>query len=196
MKNRLQNIGRNDVCPCGSGQKYKKCCLPEDEKAAPELLTQNQLETRTMLDEYAFLFRAVVIYGQGQMGDGPYARVLRSEFERFEKHFHPGLGSDISDGLFLPWFYLDYRHGKDQKTLAERFIEEGFTKRLRDPGPRLIRHLAESYCAFYEIREVLEEHLILLEIGTGRPWRVSRAGEAPEQGPAAGQLWYSRLAAK
>ena len=22
-----QRIGRNDPCPCGSGQKYKKCCL-------------------------------------------------------------------------------------------------------------------------------------------------------------------------
>ena len=22
------SIGRNDLCPCGSGQKYKKCCLP------------------------------------------------------------------------------------------------------------------------------------------------------------------------
>jgi hypothetical protein len=23
----LNNIGRNDACPCGSGKKYKKCCL-------------------------------------------------------------------------------------------------------------------------------------------------------------------------
>jgi hypothetical protein len=23
-----QKIGRNDPCPCGSGKKYKKCCLP------------------------------------------------------------------------------------------------------------------------------------------------------------------------
>ena len=23
--------GRNDPCPCGSGKKYKKCCLPKDE---------------------------------------------------------------------------------------------------------------------------------------------------------------------
>jgi preprotein translocase subunit SecA len=22
----LNNIGRNDLCPCGSGKKYKKCC--------------------------------------------------------------------------------------------------------------------------------------------------------------------------
>ena len=21
--------GRNDPCPCGSGKKYKKCCLPK-----------------------------------------------------------------------------------------------------------------------------------------------------------------------
>ena len=26
--------GRNDPCPCGSGQKYKRCCLPRDQAAA------------------------------------------------------------------------------------------------------------------------------------------------------------------
>ena len=25
-----QRIGRNDPCPCGSGKKYKKCCLSND----------------------------------------------------------------------------------------------------------------------------------------------------------------------
>ena len=24
---RTTKIGRNDACPCGSGKKYKKCCL-------------------------------------------------------------------------------------------------------------------------------------------------------------------------
>lgn len=23
----MQNVGRNDPCPCGSGKKYKKCCM-------------------------------------------------------------------------------------------------------------------------------------------------------------------------
>jgi len=22
-------VGRNDLCPCGSGKKYKKCCLKD-----------------------------------------------------------------------------------------------------------------------------------------------------------------------
>jgi hypothetical protein len=25
-------IGRNDPCPCGSGKKYKKCCLEKDDR--------------------------------------------------------------------------------------------------------------------------------------------------------------------
>ena len=29
-----RNLGRNEVCWCGSGKKYKKCHLPEDEKKA------------------------------------------------------------------------------------------------------------------------------------------------------------------
>lgn len=34
-------IGRNDPCLCGSGKKYKKCCLPEDER-------ENALKRRVM----------------------------------------------------------------------------------------------------------------------------------------------------
>jgi hypothetical protein len=30
MRPEYKNIGRNDLCPCGSGKKYKKCCLRTD----------------------------------------------------------------------------------------------------------------------------------------------------------------------
>ena len=26
VKRNLPKVGRNDLCPCGSGKKYKKCC--------------------------------------------------------------------------------------------------------------------------------------------------------------------------
>jgi hypothetical protein len=28
--------GRNDPCPCGSGKKFKKCCLGKDESVASD----------------------------------------------------------------------------------------------------------------------------------------------------------------
>jgi tetratricopeptide (TPR) repeat protein len=32
----MAKIGRNDPCPCESGKKYKKCCLPLHEKSKRE----------------------------------------------------------------------------------------------------------------------------------------------------------------
>ena len=29
----MTKVGRNDPCPCGSGKKYKLCCLPSDQAA-------------------------------------------------------------------------------------------------------------------------------------------------------------------
>jgi uncharacterized protein YecA (UPF0149 family) len=29
-----RTVGRNDPCPCGSGKKYKKCCMIKDQAAA------------------------------------------------------------------------------------------------------------------------------------------------------------------
>jgi Flp pilus assembly protein TadD len=32
----MAKVGRNDLCPCNSGKKYKKCCMARDEAAASE----------------------------------------------------------------------------------------------------------------------------------------------------------------
>lgn len=32
MVDHPENIGRNEICPCGSGKKFKKCCLEKYEK--------------------------------------------------------------------------------------------------------------------------------------------------------------------
>lgn len=34
----MTKLGRNDPCPCGSGKKYKRCCLQKDEAAEPAAL--------------------------------------------------------------------------------------------------------------------------------------------------------------
>lgn len=34
IKREGKKVGRNDPCPCGSGKKYKKCCLPREEARA------------------------------------------------------------------------------------------------------------------------------------------------------------------
>jgi len=41
------NVSRNVPCPCGSGKKYKKCCLAQDEKAAAEMREQRRAAEET-----------------------------------------------------------------------------------------------------------------------------------------------------
>ena len=43
---RLKDTGRNDPCPCGSGKKYKKCHLSEDQAEQHEVLLKAQEEAR------------------------------------------------------------------------------------------------------------------------------------------------------
>ncbi len=37
-----RKIGRNEPCPCGSGKKYKKCCLGRERKAPSRVLTPSR----------------------------------------------------------------------------------------------------------------------------------------------------------
>ena len=49
---RLKNTGRNDQCPCGSGKKYKKCHMDEDEqKRHEESAKQEELRAAEAADE-------------------------------------------------------------------------------------------------------------------------------------------------
>jgi tetratricopeptide (TPR) repeat protein len=40
----MSQPGRNDPCPCGSGKKYKKCCLPRDAAARPRVAAEDHEE--------------------------------------------------------------------------------------------------------------------------------------------------------
>jgi tetratricopeptide (TPR) repeat protein len=51
----MPKTGRNDPCPCGSGKKYKRCCLEKDEAAAlaargTELAAQQASERARLQD--------------------------------------------------------------------------------------------------------------------------------------------------
>ncbi|MFQ5825476.1 MAG: YecA family protein [bacterium] len=41
---RDSEINRNDPCPCGSGKKYKKCCMKESEKVSMREVFDDYME--------------------------------------------------------------------------------------------------------------------------------------------------------
>lgn len=58
----MPEIGRNDPCPCGSGKKYKKCCLAADEAvvAAKTRAANEEAEAHAKAErEVAAFFKAL-----------------------------------------------------------------------------------------------------------------------------------------
>ena len=59
----MAKIGRNDPCPCGSGKKYKKCCLLLFDRSSPQQqnsIAQAPVYALADLDELDSLSNSVV----------------------------------------------------------------------------------------------------------------------------------------
>lgn len=54
--------GRNDACSCGSGQKYKKCCLPKEQSVQADDLEYARLRAI----ESQLIPKIATIYSQTQ----------------------------------------------------------------------------------------------------------------------------------
>jgi tetratricopeptide (TPR) repeat protein len=62
----MEKTGRNDSCPCGSGKKYKKCCLPQDMARARDQALQQQAErAERAAERHAILSEAMARMSAG-----------------------------------------------------------------------------------------------------------------------------------
>jgi predicted metal-binding transcription factor (methanogenesis marker protein 9) len=55
-------VGRNDPCPCGSGKKYKKCCIAKDAVVEIRKVREErffQLKNELSEEIYQFLERSL-----------------------------------------------------------------------------------------------------------------------------------------
>ncbi len=182
--------GRNDPCPCGSGKKYKKCCGLDEPGG---LFLPASERTGTPWDDYMDVFPFLGIIGQRILRfeeDGPELKKLTSQFE---KRFRPGEEDGISDSFFMSWMHFDLRFGTTLETIAERVLDDPLMKKLHEPGPTLIRRMAESYLTFYQVIESGSDNTILEELGTGMRFKVFYIRELLEIEPVPAEVWFGRL---
>jgi methionyl aminopeptidase len=83
MKTRTVKVGRNDPCPCGSGLKYKKCCM---RKSEVEIRDLEELYTK----KYGIrLKKAPDIEGIRKAG-----RLVLDTLDRVEANLRPGIPTE------------------------------------------------------------------------------------------------------
>ena len=102
--------GRNDVCPCGSGKKYKRCCLGMEETRAA---FARELKAHALP-----LLRELGKYASQRGGAAPEA--IASERFRF---WRPPLDR-IRAARVLDYAIFDFRAGGQGRTAAQQYLAE------------------------------------------------------------------------
>lgn len=95
-------VGRNEPCPCGSGKKYKKCCMQ-----AQEIKENTKRSLRKKILEFS------------------REPLFKIEFEEAKKIFFESREPDEGDmTMFIDWFIHDYRLKDYGKRIIELFYLE------------------------------------------------------------------------
>jgi hypothetical protein len=147
-------VGRNQPCPCGSGKKYKKCCLGQ-EKVSSDLLY------RRLGEAHDRLTNRLMRYGLKEFGESALAVAL----DEFMAWPDEGLSDeDLADHrpLFYPWFIFNWEYeadpdypqldGPEDTTIAELYVAQK-GNRLNHLEAQIIKATARQPFSFYEIRE-------------------------------------------
>jgi methionyl aminopeptidase len=88
MKNKFFKSGRNDPCPCGSGLKYKKCCLNKN------VMNPNKLKA-----EYAKKYRIRIKEAPDIESIRKAGRLALDTLDMVEAEIRPGMATDAINAM-------------------------------------------------------------------------------------------------
>jgi len=192
--------GRNDLCPCGSGKKYKKCC-EGTERAAATFTRAERMSAYVKLERFI----------EEQLG--PEDDAALDEF--WGAYVDQDIDLDehddaLSTNTYDVWFSFD--RPLDDGTLAvDRFLETGpaltageraFLQAMRASSLRLYEVMDAVPGASLTLRDVLEDDLVTVNERSGsrtidrHEWLAARVNpRGPSGGPEmeAGVLHVPRL---
>lgn len=124
----VMKIGRNDPCPCGSGKKYKKCCMQIHQSIEN---AENNLKDKILRFSNEPRFKADI----------------RDANDLFFEGREPD-EDDIS--MFIDWFIYDYRLKDYNKSIIELFYLEKL-QNLNNLEIGLLEERQNTVLGIYEV---------------------------------------------
>lgn len=147
--------GRNDPCKCGSGKKYKKCCLVESQPSQDEFKKHRWSVIQVGLID-KILKHAVKIYGPDAIHEAYNA------FQLYETE--DGYDPDSKELLiFMPWFFYEWYPDPEGSLLegapeippAQSLAESG--RGISSDEEQYIIKCCETSFSFFEILDVVPD---------------------------------------
>ena len=190
------SVGRNEPCPCGSGKKYKRCCLQKDNPTVSDDLPWRQVRAaRESLNAKMMEF-SVEVYGKDAL------HLAWEEWccEHEEPLAHAATGADMRGSefvLFMSWFLVNWiDHDAKKKIplppLSWKF-RKAFEGKLSPIENEYLNSIIDEPFSFFELLGVKPgEGYLARDILTGREMFIyEKSGSMSAQ---IGGFLFGRLA--
>ena len=148
-------LGRNELCPCGSGKKYKRCCLNKD-----VVLERAERKVGATQKQYSELYIKLYEYAQQDK--------FNEEIEKAKEMFYIVEDETINakfERFFNTYFMQDHIMDS-KKVMTVEFFEDNRAN-LNKYEIEILKNLFESYVSIYEVTEKLEGKIVLKDCLTG-----------------------------
>ncbi|MDR1561370.1 MAG: SEC-C domain-containing protein [Holosporaceae bacterium] len=162
-----KKIGVNDLCPCGSGKKYKKCCFSSESMAANLAAISDVKWHKLRQLEGIIVDKHLLAYVAKELPNNiiklAWEDLLLSDFPK-----------DAEEGLlnqfFIPWFLFNWissydiesKNFDDNKTIAQNYLDS-HKNRLSAQESVFMEAMTRSYFSFYCVLEVEVEKSMLIK---------------------------------
>ncbi len=150
----MPKVQRNDPCPCGSGKKYKQCCM----------LKERDQQSKTVVGqrEHSELYSELLAFAKAPA-------LTKDMLAAFESFWNGNYGPKALWALpsqdvarFIDWFVFDYPTWDSRKRVIELFAEaEG--PRLSASKQELVNQWSNAVIGFYRVRSVAPNVSLHLE---------------------------------
>jgi len=135
-----KKVGRNDPCPCGSGNKYKKCCLPKTRSS--QKIDEDERGLRQAILEFANAER--------------FAYDLKSAFAIYRKGLEDSDFEEPEEEItFIDWFIHDYPCAGSGEPVIKIFAKEKAST-LNERQRRILKEWQNTLFGVYEVIEILK----------------------------------------
>ncbi len=109
----MPKVGRNDLCYCGSGKKYKYCHWKTDQAA-----TRSRLNVRRARQS---LFARMVDFAQRPRFEADYVAAFNLYWDGRRDITQKNSVNRFESTRFWEWFLIDYRSSHDRQRLIDMF---------------------------------------------------------------------------
>lgn len=133
----MSKINRNAPCPCGSGLKFKKCCLNKKDSDGPRPLVE---QLRKAEGE---LFNILFKQAREQLGPGGISEAWQAFCDSEDAPLDPQTQPEANT-CFLSWLLLHWQ--KDAKDRQEESLAVTYRRRMDHRLPIIQRRFLDEAC--------------------------------------------------